>query len=617
MNLKYCIILAILLHGKVWADDVKIERIEPPFWWTGMASPQLQLLVYGKDISLASPEINQPGVVITGVSKVTNPNYLFVDLEISRDIPPGAVEIFFKKGKTIYTTAQYELRGRKPGSANRKSFDKSDAIYLLMPDRFSNGDTSNDNFPEMLEKCNRIDPDGRHGGDIAGIINHLNYIRDLGFTAIWPNPLVENNNPFYSYHGYAITDFYKIDPRFGTNEDYLKLVNESHNRGLKVIMDMVFNHCSIHHWLMQNLPGTDWINSHDEFYKSNFRASTITDPYASVYDRDKMLTGWFDTHMADLDQRNEFLAKYLIQNSIWWIEYSGIDGIRIDTQPYSYKNFMTQWSDAIFTEYPKFNVVGETWIQQEAMTAYFQKDALNKDGYNSGIPGVTDFPMYYALNKAFNEKDGWTEGLLSLYYVLAQDFIYPRPDNNVIFCDNHDLDRYYTRVNSNLKKWKMGMGFLLTTRGIPCIYYGTEILMTGEENKGHGSIRQDFPGGWPGDSISAFTPAGRNKAQNEAYNYLKTLLKWRTNNKLIQYGKLKQFIPENEIYVYFRYTDNECAMVALNNSNNEMKALKPERFVESMKTYKYARNVITGEVINYLNAFTLPPKSILILELKK
>jgi len=617
MNLKYSIFLLFLLQGTVWAEESKIERIEPPFWWTGMSNPQLQLLVYGKDISITVPEINHPGVVITGVSKVTNPNYLFVEIEISRDIPPCEFEIFFKKGKSVHTSFKYELRGRKPGSSSRKSFDKSDVVYLLMPDRFSNGDTSNDNIPEMLEQCNRRDPDGRHGGDIAGIINHLNYIRELGFTAIWSNPLVENNNPFYSYHGYAITDFYRIDPRFGTNDDYKRLVNESHKQGLKVIMDMVFNHCSIHHWMMQNLPGTDWIHSHDEFYRSNFRASTITDPYTSVYDRDKMLTGWFDTHMADLDQRNEFLARYLIQNTIWWIEYSGIDGIRIDTQPYSYKNFMTEWSNAIFTEYPKFNVVGETWLQQEAMTAYFQKDALNKDGYNSGIPGVTDFPMYYALNKAFNEKDGWTEGLLSLYYVLAQDFLYPRPDNNLIFCDNHDLDRYFPKVNSNIKKWKMGLGFLLTTRGIPCIYYGTEILMTGEESKGHGSIRKDFPGGWPGDTVNAFTSAGRNIAQNEAFNYLKTVLKWRLNNKPIQYGKLKQFIPENEIYVYFRYTDDECVMVALNNSFNEMKALKPERFEECMKNYKYARNVVTGEVINYLTVFTLPPKSILILELKK
>ncbi|MBM3436647.1 MAG: alpha-amlyase, partial [Bacteroidetes bacterium] len=421
----------------------------------------------------------------------------------------------------------------------------------------------------------------------------------------------------YSYHGYAITDFYRIDPRFGTNEDYLLLVNECENRGIKMIMDMVFNHCSIYHWMMQDLPATDWLHSHDEFFRSNFRASVIPDPYASAFDKNKMLTGWFDTHMADLNQENEILATYLIQNSIWWIEYSGIDGVRIDTQPYADKKFMTQWSNAVFSEYPKFNVVGEAWIQQEAITAYFQKDASNRDEYNSGIPSVTDFPMYYAVNKAFNEKDGWTEGLLSLYYVLAQDFLYSHPDNNLIFADNHDLDRFATRVNSNLKKWKMGMGFLLTTRGIPCIYYGSEILMTGQESKGHGFIRQDFPGGWNGDLTNSFVSTGRTKEQNDAFHFLKTLLNWRKNSKLIQNGKLKHFIPEDETYVYFRYTENECLMVAMNNSNNEMKALKTARFDECMKNYKYAKNIITGEVINYLNAFTLAPKSILILELKK
>jgi neopullulanase len=617
MKFKFLIVLTFLLQGTVSADDQKVSRIEPPFWWTGMADPQLQLLIYGKDISLTTPEINHPGIVLADISKVTNPDYLFLNLEISRDIPPGIVDLVFKKGRETYYTAHYELKGRKAGSANRKGFDKSDVIYLLMPDRFSNGDSTNDNISEMMEKCDRSDPDGRHGGDIQGIINHLDYIRDLGFTALWPNPLVENNNPVYSYHGYAITNFYKIDPRFGTNSDYLRLVNESHKRGIKVIMDMVFNHCSIYHWMMQDLPAVDWLHTHDEFYKSNFRASVVPDPYVSDYDREKMLTGWFDTHMADLDQRNELLAKYLIQNSIWWIEFSGIDGIRIDTQPYSYKNFLTQWSNAVFAEYPKFNVVGETWLQQEAITSYFQKDAMNRDSYNSGIPSVTDFPLYYAINKAFNEKDTWTDGLLSLYYVLAQDFLYSRPDNNLIFVDNHDLDRFSTKINSNLKKWKMGMGFLLTTRGIPCIYYGTEIMMTGEESKGHGFIRQDFPGGWKGDLVNAFVAEGRTKEQNDAYNFLKELLKWRKNSKVIQTGKLKHFIPEDEIYVYFRYTDEHCIMVALNNSNNEMKALKTGRFSECMKDYKYAKNMITGEVINYLNAFTLAPKSILILDLKK
>ncbi len=468
-----------------------------------------------------------------------------------------------------------------------------------------------------MNKLIRSNPDGRHGGDITGIINYLDYIRDLGFTALWCNPLLENNNPYYSYHGYAITDFYKIDPRFGTNKDYVKLVNECHKRKIKVIMDVVLNHCSIYSWLMQDLPETSWIHSHDEFTRSNFRASTITDPYASQYDRDIMLTGWFDTHMADLDHRNELLANYLIQNSIWWIEYSGIDGIRLDTQPYSDKKFVSDWAVAIFNEYPKFSIVGEAWMQQEALTAYFQKDVNNTDGYNSNIPSVTDFPLYYGINKAFNEKDGWSEGLARLYNVLAQDFLYPSPDNNLIFCDNHDLTRFYSGIGMNLKKWKMGIAFLLTTRGIPMIYYGTEILMTGEESSGHGEIRKDFPGGWKGDPLNAFTSLGRTKEQNEALTYLRNMLRWRMNNKAVTQGKLKHFIPENETYVYFRYTNDECIMVAMNNSPNEMKALKTERFTECIKDYKYAMNVITGQTVNYLEALTLPPKSVMVLELKK
>jgi glycosidase len=611
------IIFILVISFTHKASTQTVERIEPPFWWTGMVNSQIQLLVHGSNISSTSPEINFPGVEITDVLRIANPNYLFININIKPDIPPGNFEIFFKQGRTTILTKIYEIRQRKIGSFARRGFDQSDAIYLIMPDRFSNGDTTNDFVDGMEEQTDRSNPDGRHGGDIAGIVNHLDYVKDLGFTAIWCNPLVENNNPYYSYHGYAITDFYKIDPRFGANKDYQRLVNECHKRDMKVIMDVVLNHFSIHHWLMQDLPETSWIHSHDKYTRSNFRAATITDPYASVLDRAQMMTGWFDSHMADLDHSNGYLANYLIQNTIWWIEFSGIDGIRLDTQPYSDKKFVSEWATAIFNEYPRFNIVGEAWMQQEALTAYFQKDANNRDGYNSNIPSVTDFPLYYAINSAFNEKDGWTEGLARLYNVLAQDFLYANPKINLIFTDNHDLNRYYTNTGLNLKKWKMGMAFLLTTRGIPMIYYGSEILMTGEESKGHGEIRKDFPGGWKGDPVNAFISSGRTKEQNEAFNYLKTLLKWRNSNKTVIQGNLKHFIPENETYVYFRYTKDNCVMVAMNNSPNEVKALKTERFAEIMKSYKYGKNVITGQTVNYIDALTLPPKSVLILELKK
>jgi glycosidase len=617
MKSKTLLFITLFLTIGLNAQEIKLERVDPPFWWTGMVKNDLQLLIYGNEISQATPEITYPGVELTEVIRVENPNYMFLNLVITDEAQPGKFNIVFRIGDRLIPPYSYELRSRKEGSAMRKGFDKTDAIYLVMPDRFANGDPTNDNMPGMLEKAARNNPSGRHGGDIKGITNHLEYIKNLGFTAIWFNPLLENNNPEYSYHGYAITDFYKTDPRYGTNKDYKQLVTDCHNLGMKVIMDLIFNHCSVYSWMIRDLPEESWIHQFDEYTRSNFRASTITDPYASEYDLTKMLTGWFDKHMADLDQRNELLANYLIQNTIWWIEYSGIDGIRVDTQPYPYKEFMAQWSERVFEEYPNFNVVGEAWLQKESITAYFQKDAINKDGYNSNIPCITDFPLNYAMNSAFNEKDGWTEGLARLYYVLTQDFLYANPERNLIFVDNHDLNRYFSAVKEDINKWKAGITFLLTTRGIPMIYYGTEILMTGFEHDGHGQIRKDFPGGWPNDSKNTFTFEGRDSLQNVAFNYLQKLLTWRKNKNVIHHGKLKHFVPQDNVYVYFRYDDKECVMVAINNSGKEMKAISSERYEECLGKYNYAKNVITGETINYLDAFTLAPKSVLVLELKK
>lgn len=617
MKRQYTLLLLILFPIFLFSQSNNLLRVEPPFWWVGMESSDLQVLIYGNEISLSTIEINHPGIELKKIHKVENPNYLFLDITIGEDVQAGTFDIIFKVGNKMMPPYKYELKKRKEGSAARKGFDNSDAVYLLMPDRFSNGDTTNDNMPGMIEKADRSNPNGRHGGDISGIINHLDYIKDLGFTALWCNPLIENNYPEYSYHGYAITDFYNIDRRFGTNTDYLKLVEQAHDRNLKVIMDMVFNHCCTSNWFILDPPQADWIHQFPEFTKSNFRASTISDPHASDYDQTKMLTGWFDKHMADLNQTNPFLSKYLIQNTIWWIEYAGLDGIRVDTQPYSFKEFITEWSEAVFNEYPNFNVVGETWLQKESITAYFQKDAVNPDSYNSKVPSITDFPTHYAITKAFNEKDSWTEGLARLYYVLTQDFLYAHPENNLIFCDNHDLNRYYTSMEEDLNKWKMGITYLMTSRGIPMVYYGTEILMTGLEEEGHGFIRKDFPGGWAEDQINAFTPEGRTNDQNEAFNYLQKLLKWRQSKEVLHKGKLTHFVPENETYVYFRHDASNCIMVAMNNSTNEMKALKMDRYTECVKNYTYAINVITGKNVNYLDAVTIPPKSVVVLELKK
>lgn len=594
-----------------------IQKVEPPFWWVGMNNPELQILVYGSDIGLTTPKVDHPGILLVEIKRVENPNYLFLTLRIEEDCKPGKFEIRFTKAGTVSLNWSYELKSRKEGSAERKGFDRTDALYLLMPDRFSNGDPSNDFMRIMTEPVDRTNPNGRHGGDIQGILNHLDYIKETGFTGVWINPLVENNNPEYSYHGYAITDFYRTDPRLGTNTDYLKLVNTCHLKGLKVIMDVVFNHASVYHWFIKDLPMAGWIHQFDTYTPSNFRASALPDPHASEFDRTRMLTGWFDEHMADLDQRNPLLATYLIQNSIWWIEYSGIDGIRIDTQPYPYKEFISTWGEAIFSEYPDFNVVGEAWLQKEAFTAYFQKGSPNPDGYNSNIPSVTDFPMYGALNAAFNEEETWTDGLLRIYYVLAHDYLYGDANENLIFVDNHDLTRFYTAVGQDYNKWKMAMAVLTTMRGIPCFYYGTEILMAGNKDKSHGDVRQDFPGGWIGDTRNAFVREGRTVQENTAYDYLRRLLQWRKTQPAIHYGELKHFVPEDNVYVYFRYNDRSCIMVALNNNEHELKALDQEKFVEFLNGYSVGKNVITGETVKYLGAFTVPPKSALILELKK
>ena len=598
------------------AAEITLERVEPPFWWSGMKCNKLQLIVYGKNISETKVVINYPEVKLNESISVENPNYLFLNLEISIDALPGNFEIKFMKGEKIIQTYNYELKKRRKYSEERQGFNSSDVIYLLMPDRFANGDKSNDDVSGMKEKAERSNPNGRHGGDLKGIDDHLNYLKNLGITAIWINPVFENNMPKYSYHGYAITDFYKIDPRFGNNDDYVNLVENAHKTDIKVIMDMVFNHCGTGYWWENDLPMNDWYNQWPEFTRSNYRGGTVTDPYASEFDKNKMLKGWFDVTMADLNQNNKFLANYLIQNSIWWIEYADLDGIRMDTYPYSFKNFMAEWMKRINFEYPNFNVVGESWLPDPANVAYWQEGSNNEDGYESHLKNVFDFPLMYAISVAFNEKDDWNNGIVKLYDALGKDFLYGKPENLVIFPDNHDGDRFYTKVNENLDKYKLTMSFLATTRGIPEIYYGTEILMTGQEHKGHGDIRKDFPGGWEGDKADAFTKEGRSTEQNEAFYYLSNLLNWRKNKDVIHTGKLKHFIPENGVYVYFRYNDDESVMVILNNSEKEQ-VFTTERFAENLSGFNSGNEIISGKKLENLDEIIIPEKSAMIIELVK
>jgi neopullulanase len=590
------------------------ERVEPPFWWSGMHHTELQVMVYGPDIGLTRAEMTHPGIRIREMVTVESPNYMFLYLDISQ-ATPGRFPIRFYSGKELKYTYDFELREREPGSAFREGVNASDAIYLLMPDRFSNADPANDDMPGMLEKADRNNPDGRHGGDIAGIVNHLDYVRDMGFTTLWINPLLENNQPRYSYHGYAITDFYRIDPRFGSNADYRHLVNKAGEKGMKVLKDMILNHCGHHHWWMNDLPAPDWINKWDSFTRTTYRISTQLDPHAAWADHAQMAYGWFDTNMPDLNQRNRLLAQYLKQNAVWWIEYSGIRGIRMDTQPYSDRNFMSDWAGYIRNEYPDFLIIGEAWVGVPALISYFQGGKQNHDGYDSHMPSVFDFAMYDAIRSGLTEQEGWSSGLMRLYDVLAQDFLYPDPYNLVVFADNHDVSRIFSVLGEDPDLLKMALTFIFTTRGIPQVYYGTELLMSGWEHEGHGHIREDFPGGWAGDAINAFLPEGRNHQQQQITDHISDLLHFRKSKSALHYGWLRQFVPRDNVYVYFRYDETDTIMVIMN-ANDGPYDLRLSRFKEAWEGFGSAEDVLNGSTYNTFDTWTIPGRTALVLELR-
>jgi neopullulanase len=590
------------------------ERVEPAFWWAGMQHTELQILVYGDNISLNRVEIDYPGIVLKEVVAVESPNYLFIYLDIE-DAMPGSFNIDFVNGRKTNYRYSYELRARDENARFHEGFDTSDAIYLLMPDRFARANPSTAALPGMLEGVNRSNPDGRQGGDIQGIINHLDHISMMGFTAVWVNPVFENNQPRYSYHGYAITDFYKVDPRFGNNEDYRRLVTEAEAKGMKIIKDMVFNHIGDRHWWMKDLPSKSWLNQWDEFTRTTYRMTTIMDPHAAQADYDRMMDGWFDTHMPDLNQNNRLLATYLIQNSVWWIEYAGIHGIRMDTQPYADKDFMAEWGRYVMTEYPYFNIVGETWSGVPTHTAYFQGGKVQHDGYDSHIPSVFDFSLYDAIGEAFKEEQGWSSGMMRLYNSISQDFLYADPNSLVVFGDNHDTNRLLRRVGDNTDKMKMALALIATTRGTPMVYTGTETLESAYEHDGHGKLRKPFAGGFPGDSINEFTREGRSDAQNDMVDYMSLLFNFRKNKEVLHTGLLKHFVPENNIYVYFRYNDNETIMVVLNNNDKEM-PLQTNRFRESTNGFNLAYDIISGQSFPVSEEWMVPANTALVLELK-
>jgi neopullulanase len=590
------------------------DHVEPPFWWTEMKTSTLQVLFHNKSLRLSdySVEATYSGVIVKEIKKVDNPHYLFVTIEISSDAVAGKIPFRFTLGKNSFTY-NYELRMKGTALGRIQGFNSSDVIYLIMPDRFANGDPTNDSIPGMFEGAHREKPESRHGGDLKGITDHLEYIKDLGVTAVWLNPVLENNQKKSSYHGYAITDLYNVDKRFGGNSAYIEFINKSHQMGLKVIQDMVMNHIGNDHWLVLDPPDKTWIHQFPEFTRSNYQSNVISDPYKSDYDSKKMNDGWFDTTMPDVDQTNPLFARYLIQNSLWWIEYAGIDGIRMDTHPYPEKNFMSTWAKEVLEAYPSFNIVGEVWINSVANTAYWQKGMINKDGYQSNLPTVTDFPFCFTMPMALNEPTGWDTGMRRLYTLLSQDFIYPNANHNLTFLDNHDMTRFFLSVGKDINKLKMGLVFLLTTRGIPELYYGTELLMDGDGGY-HPNVRKDFPGGWKGDAVNAFSKEGRTREQNEIFDFMKNLLTWRKGENVIHTGQLKHYIPEDNIYVYFRFNAGKKIMVIMN-GNTTSKELVTTPFKESIGNATSATEVLTKNKISSLEKIQIPSQTALILEL--
>ncbi len=585
----------------------QITDIAPPNWFVGMHDSTLQIMIHGPNISNYTLTVKYPGVRLVGVTNVENPNYLFADFIIDDSAQPGNMVLQFNAPKKEFAQS-YALMPR-----TKRTFayglDASDMIYLLMPDRFANGDTTNDVVATTQETVsNRKDPKGRHGGDLSGIINHLDYISKLGATAVWCTPLIENDQPKYSYHGYAATDHYLIDPRYGTNNQYAQFVQEAHNRNLKVVLDVVHNHVGSEHWFYKDLPMQDWVHRLDTtFVRSNYRTSVKNDPYASEYDYRKMNEGWFDFHMPDLNQDNPYLAKYLTQNNIWWIETYQIDGFRLDTYPYSDLNFLSNWAIAIEKEYPGFGIFGEVWVSGAPVQGYFHGNNKVDDGYNSNLPGVTDFNLYDATTLAFNEDFGWTEGMRRLYHNLTMDYIYGDVMQNVVFLSNHDLSRFYSVVKEDINKFKMATAFVFTIRGMVQWYYGDEILMKNFVFPEDGQVREDFPGGWKGDEKNKFDYANLNNTEREMYDYVQKLANWRKNSDAIAHGKLMQFIPENGVYVYFRYTDKETVMTVINTLANTY-TLENKRFQERTGKFTSARNVVT-DATQVLSELTVAPKT--------
>lgn len=615
--MKHTLILLIVFlfswGGGQAARAMEIKKVAPSFWWAGMKNPELQILLYGENLALSDVSVSGEGIFLKETVRQDNPNYLLLYLDLS-EAKAQTFQILLKNGKKKLQIP-YELKSRVRRGEDVKGFTSEDVLYLIMPDRFANGNPENDVVDGMREKkVDRADAFARHGGDIQGISSHLDYIADLGVTAIWLNPTQENDMESGSYHGYAITDYYQIDRRFGSNEDFCALVEKAHEKNLKVVMDMIFNHCGSENYLFKDKPSKDWFNYRSNYVQTSFKTASVMDIHASAFEKKIATDGWFTSVMPDFNQRNRHVARYLIQSSIWWIEYAGINGIRQDTHPYADFDFMSQWCKEVLDEYPYFNIVGETWLNSNVLVSYWQKDSKLAAPLNSNLPTVMDFPLQALINQAFDEETGeWGGGLYKLYDYQTQDLVYANPMNLLTFLDNHDTSRFAQtdEMAKNLKRYKQAMVFLLTTRGIPQIYYGTEILMTGDKGKGDGDLRKDFPGGWQGDTRNCFAKNGRTALENEAFEFTRQLLNWRKGNQVIGKGSLKHYSIQNGVYVYQREFNGKSVVVIMNGTDDS-KELDLAPYQEILPR-ENALDVLTGKNVNLSGKLCLDGRENLIL----
>ena len=615
-------LLFLLLFSCICVSAQNI-KVYPTNWWVGMRNPKLQLLLHNTTDIMDSIIVKYPGVVVDNILLLENKHYAIIDITIMPDAKPGTIDIQFKKNKKIIRIP-FELleRNRENGKTRIKGVRSEDLVYLIMPDRFSNGDTTNDRVKGMRDEvCDRNNMYARHGGDLKGIQNHLNYFVELGVTSLWLTPVIENDMPLTdeggtkrsTYHGYAFTDHYNIDRRLGGNKAYTELVDAMHSKGLKVIQDAVYNHVGASHWFALDPPMSDWFNQWPTYTQTSYKDQPMLDPYASSIDKKISNEGWFTAFMPDLNQRNPLVAKFLIQHAIWCTELFGIDGWRVDTYFYSNPEFLNRINTALLTEFPSLTVFGEAWVNTVTNSAYFCDNNIDVP-FKHNLQGVTDFPLYFSMIDGVNQRFGWSEGVNKLYSILAQDILYKNPYRNEIFLDNHDLDRIYSVVGEDDNKLKMALTWLLTLRGIPQLYYGTEILMKNFKNPSDAKVREDFSGGWQNDAINKFSASGRTDKENEIFNYIKQLANYRKQSSALTTGKLIQFVPVDGLYVYFRYDDKQTIAI-ISNTNKASKNVDASRFEERLDGITKAKNIMTGEEIRSMN-FSIPANTTWVLEIE-